>query len=139
MKTIDVSNLNQLQEFAKVFSQGLQKGNLIFLQGDLGCGKTTFVQYVLQHLGYTKRVKSPTYAIYEQYAFDKFIIYHMDLYRLSEAQELYYLGIEEILSTESIVFIEWPEKGKGVLPDATHTLHFALVNSSKREITLDNT
>jgi len=133
----DISTLAQLQDFAKIFSQGIQKGDIIYLIGDLGSGKTTFVQMVLKNLGCKDRVKSPTYAIYEQYQINNNSVFHMDLYRLSNAEELYYLGIEEIITPITIVLIEWPEKGQGVLPQASQTLTFSLIDSEKREVSLE--
>ncbi len=136
---IDISELQQLDEFAKTFSQQLIKGDLIFLRGDLGSGKTTFTQMLLKHLNYQGRVKSPTYAIYETYQLPKFTLIHMDLYRISNPEELYYLAIEEIIDEENIVVIEWPENGYGVLPKPSKLLGFELIDAEKRLLTLDTT
>ncbi len=135
----DISTLQQLDDFAKEFSTTLKAGDIVYLNGDLGSGKTSFVQMVLKHLGYVGRVKSPTYAIYEEYQVHKQTIVHLDLYRLSDAQELYYLGIEEIITNKTIAFIEWPAKGAGVLLPASKTLAFQLLDSIKRELVLDIT
>ena len=136
-RIIDISSLEKLDNFAKEFSQSIKAGDLIFLNGDLGTGKTTFVQMLMRHLGFQVKVKSPTYAIYEAYKNDKYSIFHMDLYRLSSAEELYYLGIEEIITPENIVLIEWADKGEKVLPNATKQLNFNLSNAKNREITLN--
>ena len=135
MKT-DISRLKQLDDFALVFSRDLAKGDVVFLNGDLGSGKTTFTQFLVKHLGFNGRVKSPTYAIYESYDLKNYRIIHMDLYRLSSAEELYYLGIEEIFDGENIVVIEWPNKGSGVLPSATKKIDFEMLNSEKRQLEL---
>ena len=137
--TVDISQLTQLDDFALAFSQSLKKGDLIFLHGDLGSGKTTFTQMLLKHLGYIGKVKSPTYAIYESYQLPQFTLIHMDLYRLSSPEELYYLAIDEIIDNQNIVIIEWPEKGKGVLPQATKSISFELINSQTRSLSLDVT
>jgi len=134
---INVSTLEQLESFAQSFSQSVEKGDVIFLLGDLGSGKTTFTQLLLKHLGYKGRVKSPTYAIYESYCLNQFELFHMDLYRLSSPEELFYMAIEEIIDSQSVVVIEWPQKGVGVLPLATKTLSFNLINASSREVILD--
>lgn len=136
---LDITNLSQLEEFALLFSTTLKKGDIIFLYGDLGSGKTTFTQLLLKHLNYQGRVKSPTYAIYESYELTNFNLIHMDLYRLSSPEELFYLAIDEIIDNCNIVIIEWPEKGKGVLPKANKTLNFELVNANKRQLHLDST
>lgn len=136
---IDISLLSQLNKFASTFSESLKKGDIVFLNGDLGSGKTTFTQILLKHLDYQGRVKSPTYAIYESYDLDKFTLIHMDLYRLSSPEELFYLAIDEIIDNQNIVIIEWPEKGNGVLPKANKTLNFELVNAEERQLILDLT
>jgi tRNA threonylcarbamoyladenosine biosynthesis protein TsaE len=136
---IDITQLQQLDAFAQSFCQQLEKGDIIFLNGDLGSGKTTFTQLLLKHLGYKKRVKSPTYSLYESYKLTQFTVIHMDLYRLSTAEELYYLAIDDIIDGENIVIIEWPQKGLGVLPKPSKTLSFELINRSKRTLMLDLT
>ena len=136
---IDISDLKQLNDFAKTFSANLSKGDVVFLEGDLGSGKTTFTQLLLKHLTYQGRVKSPTYAIYESYDLPQFSLIHMDLYRLSSPEELYYLAIEEIFAPNNVVIIEWPDKGKGVLPKSNKTLCFELINSHKRQLNVDIT
>ena len=133
----DITTLKQLDDFSNHFAKELSKGDVVYLHGDLGSGKTTFTQLLLKQLGYEKRVKSPTYAIYETYALIKANLVHMDLYRLSSPEELYYLAIDEIFDSENVVIIEWPEKGKGVLPEATKTLHFTLENADNRNLKVD--
>lgn len=136
---INISKLSQLNDFALTFSQDLSKGDIVFLKGDLGSGKTTFTQLLLKHLGYQNRVKSPTYAIYESYELADFTLIHMDLYRLSNPEELFYLAIDEIIDNNNVVIIEWPEKGKGVLPQANKILNFELVTAEKRTLKLEIT
>ena len=136
---IDISQLIQLDDFALSFSQTLKKGDIVFLQGDLGSGKTTFTQMLLKHLGYKDKVKSPTYAIYESYQLPELTLIHMDLYRLSSPEELYYLAIDDIIDNQNIVIIEWPDKGKGVLPQASKSITFELVNEHSRTLSLDIT
>lgn len=91
---------------------------IVYLQGDLGVGKTTLVRGFLRRLGHTGAVKSPTYTLMEPYQIGGRSICHLDLYRLADAGELEYLGVRDLLQHEAVLLIEWPERGEGDLPAA---------------------
>ncbi len=131
------------QDFAReILASGPQKNAVVLcLQGDLGAGKTTFLQGFAKGLGVEEKINSPTFVIMKRFElkgveFKNF--YHFDLYRLNTKEEILHLDFKDIISNpENIVAIEWPEKIKDILPKNAALITFGHLEENKREITID--
>ncbi len=115
MKRI-LHNLADTQALGLQLWNQLPEKNLVFLEGELGAGKTTLVRSILNAAGYQGAVKSPTFTLVEEYEIAGRKIFHFDLYRLVDPEELEWIGIRDYLAQESLCFIEWAQRGTGFLP-----------------------
>lgn len=113
--------------FASVFKAPL----VIYLQGNLGAGKTTFTRGLLQGLGFKGHVKSPTYALVESYSLNHLVIHHFDLYRFSSPEEWLASGLSELFTPDSICLIEWASQGLGMLPEADLSIELSVQNQGR--------
>jgi tRNA threonylcarbamoyladenosine biosynthesis protein TsaE len=97
---------------------------ILWLEGDLGTGKTTLTRGILRGLGHGGAVRSPTFTLLESYELGPRRLYHLDLYRLGDPEELEYLGLRDLLERDSILIVEWPRRGGRVLPEADVEIRF---------------
>ncbi len=108
----------QQERLGELLAQVVPQGFIIYLNGELGTGKTTLVRGFLRGLGYQGAVKSPTYTLLEPYELPDRYCYHLDLYRLADPEELEYLGLRELDRPDAVTLVEWPRMGEGMLPMA---------------------
>ncbi len=121
-----------LRTVAKGIATQLQRGDLVFLSGDLGTGKTTFAQATIRTMGFKGVVNSPTFTLVEVYQTDYGELVHLDLYRLESLTELENIGIRDYLDSQSICLIEWPQKGSGLLPVADMVVDLEYAGDRRR-------
>ena len=125
--------------FGAAFAKRLKGGDVVALYGDLGSGKTRFVQGVCKGLGVEGHVASPTFTIVNEYAVPDLNIYHVDLYRLNSLREIQDVGFEEYVNREGICLIEWAEKAEELLPHGRYNVRLTLgSNERAREISIEH-
>ncbi|PCH59793.1 MAG: tRNA (adenosine(37)-N6)-threonylcarbamoyltransferase complex ATPase subunit type 1 TsaE [SAR86 cluster bacterium] len=105
---------------------------ILYLNGDLGSGKTTLSRGLVRAFGHSGAVKSPTYTLVEPYEFETLNVYHFDLYRLSHADEVDYLGVEDYFDSGSICIIEWPQRGEPRIPKADLLIDILIEDGGRR-------
>ena len=117
---------------ANGFARVLKPGLVIYLQGDLGAGKTTFTRGLLSGLGYHGKVKSPTYTLVESYPFTGFTVHHFDLYRFVDPEEWDDAGFREYFGPDTICIVEWSDKAKDLLPPPDLELALSVHGTGRR-------
>lgn len=120
---IKLESLEQTERLAKDLVQEIKWPAVIYLEGDLGAGKTTFCKALVAAYGYSGVVTSPTYNLIHEYPLDNHgLIIHIDLYRLNDPEELLFLGLNDLIHPDTLLLVEWPSKGEGVLPPADYVI-----------------
>jgi tRNA threonylcarbamoyladenosine biosynthesis protein TsaE len=113
----------------------LEAGDVVLLSGELGAGKTTFVQGLARGLGFGGSVSSKSFVIMGEYA-GRVTLYHADLYRLEDPEQVWELGLEE-LSRDGVLVVEWPERAPEVLPEEHLLVEFVVLDEDRRELGLE--
>lgn len=114
-----------MTDLAVRFAAQVKPPYVLYLEGDLGAGKTTFARAFIRALGHQGSVKSPTYGLLEWYELGPVRVLHMDLYRIENPEEIEFLGITDLFDENTILIAEWPEKGAGELPPPDMTVKFS--------------
>lgn len=104
-----------MEQLGSQLGQNCTAGASLYLQGELGAGKTTLVRGFLRARGYAGKVKSPTYTLVEPYNLPSIDIFHFDLYRLTDMEDLETIGYRDYFDGQSIALVEWPERGAALL------------------------
>lgn len=122
-KTVQIKNEKQTEEFGIRVAESLKAGDVLALIGDLGTGKTALTSYIAKGLGITRRVNSPTFTIVKEYTDGRLPMYHFDVYRVSDPDELFNIGIDEYFFGEGVCIIEWADLIEEILPENTKYIY----------------
>ncbi|WP_339448562.1 tRNA (adenosine(37)-N6)-threonylcarbamoyltransferase complex ATPase subunit type 1 TsaE [Pseudomonas sp. EA_5y_Pfl2_R50] len=129
--TLYLADEQAMSDFGARIARVTQGHGLIFLQGNLGMGKTTLSRGIIRGLGHVGAVKSPTFTLVEPYEIGDIRAFHFDLYRLVDPEELEFLGIRDYFEDDAMCLIEWPDKGAGFLPKPDLTITISPQDSGR--------
>lgn len=135
MSTISVGSLQELDGAAMRFLEAAGGATVIAFSGELGAGKTTFIQAICRNLGITVEVNSPTFSLVNEYFTPEGkSVFHFDFYRIETPEELFDMGYEEYFYSGSLCLIEWPEKASGLMPEDALMVNIVVGENESRLI-----
>lgn len=132
--SFEVGSVEETWALARAFAAELKPGDVVCLEGDLGAGKTTFVQGLAAALGVKGRVTSPTFCIVQEHRGAACFLVHMDLYRLAGEDDVLAIGWEDYLTEGAILAVEWPERAGSLIPASARRIRFLHAGDEKRNL-----
>ena len=130
-----IFTLQEIDDAAKKFILLFNNKNIFAFSGEMGAGKTTFIHAVCRQMGVTEKMASPTYPIINQYkTAGNATIFHIDLFRLKDTEEVIQTGVDECLNNGEYCFIEWPEKIISILPSFTINIFIEIMDGTQRRM-----
>lgn len=135
-----IESLAALPYYSQKLLENFPERRVFAFTGEVGAGKTTFIQNICKHLGVTQVVSSPTFALVNEYVYteassgENRSAYHLDLYRLRSIEEALEIGVEDYLYSDNYCFVEWPEIIEPLLPEDTLRIHFEMLSDSQRKM-----
>lgn len=133
-------SLKQLSAFAQRFWQQVGDANVFLFYGEMGAGKTTIIEALCVAKGVKERMGSPTFSIINQYAYtergEEKIVYHIDLYRLKDEEEIIGAGVEDCIYSGNLCFVEWPQKAPALFDERAAKVFIEAVSETERRINL---
>ena len=137
MKEIVIDSLNELKDVAEAVIERLDGRNVVALYGPMGAGKTTLISAIMEHLGSTDNVTSPTFALVNQYnTANEQPVYHFDFYRINRIEEAFDMGYEEYFYSGDLCLVEWPELVEQLLPEEAMVVKIEIISPTERKFTI---
>ena len=138
MKEIVIASLDELKDVAEAVIESLDGRNVVALFGAMGAGKTTLISAIMEHLGSTDNVTSPTFALVNQYSTAaNEPVYHFDFYRINRIEEVFDMGYEEYFYSGDLCLIEWPELIEDLLPEDAMVVRIEVLSPTERKFTIE--
>lgn len=122
-KEVIIKNEEETKQFGLKLGKDLKKGDTVALIGDLGTGKTTLAKYIGEGLGITEMITSPTFTIIQEYYSGRLPLYHFDVYRINDIEEMAELGYEEYFYGDGVTIVEWADQIMDIIPEQAMVVH----------------
>jgi len=133
-----ITSIDAMNALARDFSLQLREGDVVWIDGPLGAGKTHFVKALALALGFTGTVSSPTFPLLHEYRWAGRVLYHLDFYRLESLEEIYRAGLEDYLPGDGIALVEWASRFPEVIKNARWKVEIKLFDNENREVTIES-